>query len=63
MLCFDWKNLTQILNILNLKLVTEWEFLSIRKFLVNVTLKIGQEKYLLPVLFWKQIFELKKLKI
>ena len=31
----------------------ESELLSIRIFLVKLTLKIGQEKYLLLILFWK----------
>ena len=34
-----------------LKLMMEPELLSIRIFLVKVTLKIGQEKYLLSILF------------
>ena len=37
--------LRSILKLLNLKLMTESELLSIRIFLVKVTLKIGQEKY------------------
>ena len=41
------KKLRQILKLLRLKLMTESELLNIRIFLVNVTLKIGQEKYLL----------------
>ena len=32
-------------------------------FLVKVTLKIRQEKYLLSIVFWKLILELMKLKI
>ena len=43
--------------------MTESEWISIRMFLVKVTLKIGQEKYLLPILFWKLILGLMKLKI
>ena len=39
----------KIIMLLNLKLMIESELLSIRIFLVKVTLKIGQEKYLLPV--------------
>ena len=41
----------------------ESELLSIRIFLVKVTLKIGQEKYLLSIIFWKLILGDKKLKI
>ena len=41
----------------------ESELLSIRIFLVKVTLKIGQEKYLLLILSWKLILGHKKLKI
>ena len=43
--------------------MAESEWISIRMFLVKVTLKIGQEKYLLPILFWKLILGLMKLKI
>ena len=38
-------------KLLSLKLMIESEFLSIRTILVKVTLKIGQEKYLLSILF------------
>ena len=41
----------QILKTLNLKLMIESELLSIRIFLVEVTLKIGHDKYLLSILF------------
>ena len=34
-----------------------------KNFLVKLILKIGQEKYLLSILFWKLIFEYIKLKI
>ena len=57
------KKLTQILKLLNWKLMIELELLSIRIFLVKATLKIGQEKYLLLILFWKLILGLKNLKI
>ena len=40
-----------ILKPLSLKLMIESELLSIRIFLVNDTLKIGQKKYLLLILF------------
>ena len=43
------EKLRQILELLNLKLVIESELLSIKLFLVKVTLIIGQEKYLLKV--------------
>ena len=44
------EKLRQILKLLNLKLVIESELLSIKLFLVKVTLIIGQEKYLLKYL-------------
>ena len=44
-----------ILKILSLKILIEPELLSIRIFLVNVTLTIGQEEYLLLILFWKLV--------
>ena len=34
------------------------ELLSIKIFLVKVTMKIGQEKYFLSILFWKLILGL-----
>ena len=40
------KTLRQILKLLSLKLIIESELLSIKKFLVKITLKSGQEKYL-----------------
>ena len=40
----------------------ESELLSIKIFLVKVTLNIGQEKELLSILFWKLILGLFKLK-
>ena len=43
-------------------LVTKSELLSIGIFLVKVTLKIGQEKYLLTIVCWKQILGSTKLK-
>ena len=39
------------------------ELLNMRIFLVKVTLKTGQEKYLLSVLLWKLIFGHIKLKV
>ena len=57
------KKLKQIINLLNLKLMIESESQSIKIFLVTVTLKIGQEKYLLSILSWKLIHGLIKLKI
>ena len=50
-------------NLKALKLMIELELLSIKIFLVKVTLKIGQEKYLLSILFLKLILGLIKLKI
>ena len=44
------EKLRPILNLLNLNLMIESELLNIRIFLVKVTLKIGQEKYLLSIL-------------
>ena len=38
-------------KLLSLKLMIEPEFLSIGTILVKVSLKIGQEKYLLSILF------------
>ena len=50
----DYSNLTEklrrILKLLILKLMIESALLIIRMFLVKVTLKIGQDKYLLPIL-------------
>ena len=57
------KQLRPILKLLNLNLMTESELLSIRIFSVKVILKIGQEKYLLSILFGKLILGLIKLKI
>ena len=45
------KKLTPILKLLSLKLIIESELLSIKISLVKVTLRIGQEKYLLSILF------------
>ena len=51
----DYSDLTEkiehVIKLLNLKLVIESELLRIRIFLVKVTLKIGQEKYLLLILY------------
>ena len=47
----DYSVLKRNLNFLNLKLLIELKLLSIRIFLVKVRLKIGQEKYLLLILF------------
>ena len=57
------KKLRPILKLLSLKLMIESESLSIRIFLVKITLKIGQEYYFLSILFWKLILTLIKLKI
>ena len=47
----------------SLKLMIELEILTIRIFLVNVTLKIDQKIYLLIILCWKIILGYIKLKI
>ena len=44
------KKLKRILNLLTFKLIRESELLSTRICLVNVTLKIAQEKYLLSIM-------------
>ena len=44
------KKLKRILNLLTFKLIRESELLSTRICLVNVILKIGQEKYLLSIM-------------
>ena len=49
------KKLRRILKFLILKLMMESELLSIRIFLVKVTLKIGKERYLVLTLFCKLI--------
>ena len=49
------KKLRHILKLLTLKLLIESKLLSIRILLRKVTLKIGQEKYLLSNLFLKLI--------
>ena len=45
------KKLRRILKLIDLKLVIESELLSIRISLVKVTLKTGQDKYILLTLF------------
>ena len=45
------KKLRRMLKLLNLKLIEGSELLIIRKALVKVTLKIGQDIYLLSILF------------
>ena len=55
------KKLRPLLKLRSLKLMIEPESQSIRIFLVTFTLKIGQEKYLLSILFWKLILGLIKL--
>ena len=57
------EKLKQIIKFLNLKLIRKSDLPTIRIFLVNFTLKIGQEKYLLSILFWKLILGHIKLKI
>ena len=60
---FGLKRLRRILYYLNLKWMIVPELLSIRIFLVKFKLNIGQEKYLLSILFWKLILGVIKLKI
>ena len=50
---FQLKILTQMVKILKLKSMIESELLSITIFLVKATLKIGQDKSLLMILFCK----------
>ena len=52
------RKLREILTLLNLKEMIKSELLSIKMFLVKVTMKIGREKYLLSILFWKLILGL-----
>ena len=40
------------------ELMVELGLLSIKTSLVKVTMKMGQKKYLLSILFWKLIFGL-----
>ena len=54
-----YKKMTSNEKLPSLKLVIESELLIIRIFLVKVTLKIGQEKYLLLILFSELILRLK----
>ena len=44
-------------------LMIKSELLNIRKYLIKVTLKVVQEKYLLLILFLKIIFKVRNLKI
>ena len=60
---FALKKLRPILKFQSLKLIIELELLSIGIFLVKVTLKIGQEKHLLSILFRTLIHGLAALKI
>ena len=55
------RKLRRILEVLNLKLQSE--LLIIKIFLINVILKVGQQKYLLSTLYWKIILGLIELKI
>ena len=59
---FYLQKLWRILKLLSLNLMIDSEVLIMRIFLVKVTLKIGQGKYLLSILFWKLILGLMKLK-
>ena len=48
---FRLKTVSQILKLLNLKIMIESELPIIRIYLVKVILKIGREKYLFSILF------------
>ena len=51
-----------ILKLLNLKLIIELELQRIIIYLVKVSLKVGQDKYLLSILFWRlKTYKLKDL--
>ena len=63
MILLRLKKLRQTLKPVTLKLMIVSELLIIINFLVNVTLKTGQDKYLLSILFWKLIPGRIKLKI
>ena len=47
-----WLKTLKILKVLSLKFLIALELLSMRIFLVKVTLKIGQEKYVLKTNLW-----------
>ena len=57
------RNLRQIIKFLILKVNIGSQLLSIWIFLIIVTLKIGQKKYLLSILIWKLILGYIKLNI
>ena len=63
MILLRLKKLRQTLKPVTLKSMIVSELLIIINFLVNVTLKTGQDKYLLSILFWKLIPGRIKLKI
>ena len=63
MILLRLKKLRQTLKPVTLKSMIVSELLIIIDFLVNVTLKTGQDKYLLSILFWKLIPGCIKLKI
>ena len=63
MILLRLKKLRQTLKPVTLKLMIVSELLIIINFLVNVTPKTGQDKYLLSILFWKLIPGRIKLKI
>ena len=56
------KKLRRILHLLSLKLMIESKLLSIKVLLVKVTVKVGQEKFLLSILLRELILRLMKLK-
>ena len=57
------EKLKRIIKLQNLKLLIELELQNIKIFLVKVTTKIGQDKYLLSILFLKLILGLVNLEI
>ena len=57
------EKLKRIIKLQNLKLLIELELQNIKIFLVKVTTKIGQDKYLLSILFLKLILGLINLEI
>ena len=63
MILLRLKKLRQTPKPVTLKSMIVSELLIIINFLVNVTLKTGQDKYLLSILFWKLIPGRIKLKI
>ena len=57
------KKMKQVMKLLHSKQTKELELISIRVFLVKVTMEIVEEKSLLSILFWKLILGLTNLNI